>query len=188
MCEYSGKLVALLDGELESGEAIEVERHLCACAECRNQLRMYERLGNCIDAYCEAKLGASAPRGAAPLRPALLGAGAAAMVTIVALLVVVPRMRNAQPSPGVTRPMTVQTAVSETPRHSLAAVKKTHRRPVAAPAQIQETSRQPAEPDIQIAIPADAVLPPGAVPEGVTFVANMRIVADGSARQSFVWP
>ena len=36
-----------------------------------------------------------------------------------------------------------------------------------------------AEPAIQIAIPADAMFPPGAVPEGVTYIANVSLGGDG---------
>jgi hypothetical protein len=36
---------------------------------------------------------------------------------------------------------------------------------------------------IQIAIPADEMFPPGAVPEGMHFVADVTIAADGSAEQ-----
>ena len=39
-----------------------------------------------------------------------------------------------------------------------------------------------AEPAIQIAIPADAMFPPGAVPEGVTYIANVSLGPDGSVR------
>lgn len=47
---------------------------------------------------------------------------------------------------------------------------------------------QLAEPAIQITIPAEAVLPPGAAPEGVSFVAEVSIAADGSAHQIFLQP
>ena len=38
-----------------------------------------------------------------------------------------------------------------------------------------------ADPAIQIAIPADSMFPPGAVPEGVNFVASLSL-ADGSVQ------
>ena len=37
-----------------------------------------------------------------------------------------------------------------------------------------------AQPGIQIAIPADSMFPPGAVPEGVAYIANVSFAADGS--------
>jgi len=46
-----------------------------------------------------------------------------------------------------------------------------------------DTSWPPDEPAIQIAIPADAVFPPGAVPEGVNFIADINIAADGAVQQ-----
>jgi hypothetical protein len=45
-----------------------------------------------------------------------------------------------------------------------------------------------AEPAIQISIPAEAVLPPGAAPAGVSFVAEVSIAPDGSAHQIFLQP
>jgi len=44
------------------------------------------------------------------------------------------------------------------------------------------------EPSVQIAIAAAAMFPPGAVPEGVSFVADLSIGADGSARQVRLQP
>jgi hypothetical protein len=51
----------------------------------------------------------------------------------------------------------------------------------AAPGQQSYTS--PEETAIQIAIPADEMFPPGAVPEGMHFVADLTIAADGSAER-----
>ena len=122
----------------------------------------------------------------------LLGAGAAALVAITVVLLMIPRARPPadveQPATGVSQPASVRADVAEIPRAAPGPVRKIHRRPVAAPAQIREANWQQAEPAIEIAIPADAVLPPGAVPEGVAFVADVRIAVDGSARQTFVWP
>lgn len=44
------------------------------------------------------------------------------------------------------------------------------------------------EPAIQITIPADAVLPPGAAPEGASFIAEVSIAPDGSAQEVFLRP
>jgi len=41
----------------------------------------------------------------------------------------------------------------------------------------------PPEPSVQIAIPAEALLPPGAAPDGIGFIADMRILTDGSMQQ-----
>jgi len=41
---------------------------------------------------------------------------------------------------------------------------------------------------IQIAIPADEMFPPGAVPEGMQFAADLTIAADGSAKRLRLQP
>lgn len=44
------------------------------------------------------------------------------------------------------------------------------------------------EPSVQIAFPAAAMFPPGAVPEGINFVADLSIGADGSVQQVRLQP
>jgi hypothetical protein len=46
----------------------------------------------------------------------------------------------------------------------------------------------PAAPALEIAIPAEAMFPPGAVPEGVSFTADLTIGADGSAQRVRLLP
>jgi hypothetical protein len=36
---------------------------------------------------------------------------------------------------------------------------------------------------IEIAIPAEAMFPPGAMPNGINFIADVRIAPDGSVKQ-----
>jgi hypothetical protein len=59
MCDYSGKLVACMDGELPEREAAEVERHLEICAECRECLAAFQQVSGAFDAYCEATVCAA---------------------------------------------------------------------------------------------------------------------------------
>ena len=69
---------------------------------------------------------------------------------------------------------------------SIPSKRATHRPHIVAPvapAQVQNANWVPVEPAIQIAIPADAMFAPGAVPQGVSFVAELSIAADGSAQQ-----
>jgi anti-sigma factor RsiW len=186
MCEYSDKLVALLDGELQFEETLKTGQHLDHCAECRGRLRAYERLTDSVNAYCAAKLNSATTRRAKPWKPMALRVGAAAVVATMALFLAVPHMRNVRRPAGVVVEATPDVAIVKTTQILAAPVKKAYRRPV--PAQIRETNWFPQEPDIQIAIPADAVLPPGAVPEGVSFVADVKIPANGLARPVFVWP
>ena len=61
------------------------------------------------------------------------------------------------------------------------------RHPLAATVQAPAQNPQPAYenwmaagPAIQISIPGDAMFPPGAVPEGISFVAELSVAADGS--------
>jgi hypothetical protein len=54
--------------------------------------------------------------------------------------------------------------------------------------QNQNAYLQPDEPMIRIAIPADEMFPPGAVPEGIHFVADLTIAADGSAERLLLRP
>jgi len=46
----------------------------------------------------------------------------------------------------------------------------------------------PAQPAVEVAIPADSMFPPGAVPEGINFIADVNFAPDGSARQMRLRP
>jgi hypothetical protein len=193
MCEFSGKLIAWLDRELPAEEAAEVERHLENCAECRVDVESYQRVSSEIDEYCVAAFASSAHRAASRWTPVVLGAGAAA--ALLALFLAMPRTRFAPPvfhapqaavaaSPVVN---TTAAPVSVRPVHTIhrrrAATPVSVREGTAAPVQNQNAYLLPDEPMIQIAIPADEMFPPGAVPEGMHFVADLTIAADGSAER-----
>jgi hypothetical protein len=70
-------------------------------------------------------------------------------------------------------------------RHSAAAEPEPKKSPVvvqaAPPVRDEVTDILAEEPVIRIAIPADEMFPPGAVPEGIRFAADLTIAADGSA-------
>ncbi len=190
MCDFSGKLIAWLDRELPAEEAADVERHLEDCSGCRASVDAYKKVSGEFDAYCDAAMASSARRGAPRWAPVAVAAGAAALV---ALFVVMPRTRTKTPEF-----LPPQAALEASPRVVAAAVpapanaiQRIHRRAHAVPAPITNTNAAPAqnqnaylppnEPTIQIAIPADEIYPPGAVPEGMHFVADVTIAADGSA-------
>ena len=217
MCEFSGKLIAWLDSELAVDEALEVELHLGACAECRRELRTYERLTTALDAYCDAAMESSAPRNEPSWKPAALGAGIVA--SVLALLLASPHGRKTQPPAGATfasaaapmsriiaetAPTLLNSVVPGSPGRvrsgfrtpeDLSAIGTNDKRDSSAKDTRRDDSTfdgratpaaagwQSAEPAIQITIPADAVLPPGAAPEGVSFVAEVSIAPDGSAHQ-----
>jgi anti-sigma factor RsiW len=182
--------VAWLDGEMPEGEAAEVQRHVQSCVECRSRVDAYERVSKGVNAYCDEAVTTKVHRGAVRWELVL----SAAAVVGIAFFMAFPRARVEQ----TLAPQTLtQQAVAAAPALSDAATvgsaarvletapaseKKIHRRPAAVPAPIQNTNWVAAEPGIQIAIPADAMFPPGAVPEGINFVAEVSIAPDGSAQ------
>jgi hypothetical protein len=182
MCDFSEKLIAWLDQELTANENAKVEQHVLSCAECRQNLDGYQRVSTALEAYCEVVFASKS-------RPRLPRWGpvvSAIVATAVALFLAYPHGRIDQPSvhisPTVTSAGATLEGGSENP------IKRVHRRRAGARKQIQNASWTEARPSIQIAIPAEAMFPPGAVPEGVNFVADMSISADGSAQQLRLQP
>jgi hypothetical protein len=51
-----------------------------------------------------------------------------------------------------------------------------------------ESDWSPSTPAIRIAIPINEIFPPGAVPDGVSFSADLTIAPDGSAQWLRLWP
>jgi anti-sigma factor RsiW len=191
MCEFSGKLIAWMDHELAVDETAEVERHLEACSECRGEVDRYIRVSSEFNAFCDESIATIGRHGVSRWVPVACAAGAVA--ALVALLLVWPRM-PAEP-PAFHLP---EAAVAAPPAliakvwpASVRPIQRIHRRQTAAPARIQNTNAahaqqenayiQSEEPVIQIAIPADEMFPPGTVPAGMHFVADLAIAADGSA-------
>ncbi|HSZ21467.1 MAG TPA: zf-HC2 domain-containing protein [Candidatus Acidoferrum sp.] len=199
MCEFSRKLIAWLDRELSVEDTAEVERHLAGCSECRSGVEAYKRVSGEFGEYCDATLASNARREAPRWAPVAIAAGAVA--ALVALFLAMPRARVEAPVPHSS-----QVAIAASPAAAAAAVpaairptmRRVHRRPAAAnvsirnrdtsPLQNQNSYFLPDEPMIQIAIPADEMFPPGAVPEGIHFVADLTIAADGSAERLSLRP
>jgi anti-sigma factor RsiW len=193
MCDYSGKLIAWLDHELPAEETAEVERHLEACSQCRSDVGAYKRVSNEFDAYCDETIALSERCGTHRWVAVTSAVGAAAV--LVALFLALPRTHVESPavhppqSAAVTSPDVATNVMSAaaSPSHSV------HQRHAVAPARMQKENSasaqnqnayfQPDEPMVQIAIPAEEMFPPGAVPEGMHFVADLTIAADGSAER-----
>jgi hypothetical protein len=179
MCDLSAKLIAWLDHELPEGEAADLERHLPVCRECQTCVNTYKKVGEALDAYCEAVVAAKMRHNQRSWVPALLGAAA---VTAAVLLsfpharVEPPQMHSSAAAPQPTIALESLPA-PVTPIE----IKRVPRRRASAPAQTRDVNWPSAEAAIQIAIPAEAILPPGAIPEGVNFLADVTIAADGSA-------
>jgi hypothetical protein len=189
MCDFSTKLIAWHDGELPDDEAAAIEQHVHVCSECRNRLGAYRKVSGMVNAYCDAAL-ASTTRGAvlANWAPVL---GAAASVAVLLILFASTRTERTVPrastvalpaTSAAAAPAAIEKAVhplvsQKVYKHSVAALTLTQ------DAQNANAARMPAEPAIQIAIPGEAIFPPGALPPGVDFVADVSIAADGSAQR-----
>ena len=183
MCDVQGKLIAWLDRELPTAEASEVERHIEQCGECQWWVATYGNVSETFDAYCDAVMVAKEPRRVSRWVPVLASSLVAASIMLLVLL-----RGRVEPAP-VLAP-TVATASAPVPAPSLAAVpgprKPTMRRHhMAQASRVEErfTQGQPMDTAIQIAIPAEAMFPPGAMPAGVNFIADLRIAPDGSVQQ-----
>jgi hypothetical protein len=191
MCDFPGKLIAWLDHELPEREAAEAGQHVQECEACRIQVHAYEQVGNAVNAYCDEALASTVPDGRIRWQLAL----SAAAVVGIALLLVFPRARVEQ---TMTRqPVAAAPAFHDATTNAPAAIafetppapetaqnpqKKVHRHRATPAAQNPARNWLSAEPAIQIAIPAEAMFPPGAVPEGINFVADLSIGPDGSAQ------
>jgi hypothetical protein len=189
MCDYSRKLIAWIDRELPEGESADLERHVAECAECREQLVSLERASRAFNAYCEATFAAATRR---KLPRSLPAAGAAAGIAAAAAIVAVfmlPRQHVALVPLAVPPAAEAPQTPLEQSQRQCASVRpgRSHnnRRVSATEASARASHERslssfPAELPIQIAIPADAMFPPGAVPPGMSFTAELTISADGS--------
>jgi anti-sigma factor RsiW len=193
MCDFSGKLIAWLDRELPAEEAAEVERHLHGCSECRSDVEAYKRVSSEFDAYCDEAIAPNARPGMPRWVPVVSAAGAVA--ALLALFFIWPRTPGKSPafrapdaavaaSPVIVAkglPAPVRPVQRVHRQHAVATVQSQNEN--SALAQNQNAYSLPDEPVIQIAIPADEMFPPGAVPEGMHFIADVTISADGSAER-----
>lgn len=179
MCDLSGKLVAWLDQELPEAEALDVHHHLSACPECRIRLEEYKKVTVALAAYSERLAGERESHLVPRWAPLI-----AAAVVMAVLLLAFSRAPIASPprlTPAIAAAPTVVAAARALP------IRKTGRPHALLPKRKQAANLSvrlsPEEPSIEIAIPAEAMFPPGALPEGLSFIAELRISADGAAQQ-----
>jgi anti-sigma factor RsiW len=186
MCDFSEKVIAWIDHELADHEAAEVEQHLKHCAECHKCFQAYKEVDKEFKAYCDAAL-----RGEERHRvPVWVPVVSVAAVAAALLFLFFPRANERR------RPVAVQAvsspAVVEAPRVAISnpihAVKTGQQRRGVAPAKNHSANWVPTVPTIEIAIPAEAMLAPGAIPAGVTLTAEVSLAADGSAQQLRLQP
>ena len=181
MCDAQRKLVAWLDGELSADEALAVERHVESCEGCRRQCAFLRNASNAFDTYCETVLAARTQRKVSHGIPVL---AAAALAAMVALFLFYPRT-HVVPS----RSVPIHPVVASEPAPVVApqvepSPRKTVHRRRPVPAVPQPAVRwQPAETAVDIAIPAEAIFAPGAMPAGMKLFAELSIAPDGSVRQ-----
>jgi negative regulator of sigma E activity len=216
MCDFSGKLIAWMDGELTDSEAARLEGHVKSCAECRSRLATYREVSGGFVAYCEvAATAQTAPRPQRGLlRWTFAAAGAAAAIALLLPLVARHGTKSTAPdrgnldtstsagrasAPAVTAAITA-TAVAGVPSRVAPLAERAARNPAHVHRAIREarlpanaielpvesipadSARSlPSAPVIEIAIPSDAIFPVGAVPDGVSFVAEVTLAADGTA-------
>ena len=176
MCDVQGKLIAWMDREIPSDEAISVELHVEDCEECRRRLAAYRTVSKNFQVYCAEVLAAKTRRAVPRWVPALLSVAVVLSVIFLAF-----RQKSVEPPPVVT-PVTV--VASAPVASSVPAPYKTLRKRHAASAvQKQPAAWQPPETAVQIAIPAETMFAPGAMPEGINFIAELSIAPDGSVKQ-----
>jgi putative zinc finger protein len=190
MCDYSGKLVAWLDRELGDDEMAELKRHIGVCNECQSRIETYRQVSATFDGYCDAVLLAKTRKRRLPRWvPVLTTAAAVAIAATLVFVLLRPRVEPPAIPPSVqvqAPPPTIVVEKAPAPAPGKVVV---HRpRATAASVPRQTANWQPAERAIQISIPAESMFPPGAVPEGVNFVADLSIAADGSAEQMRLRP
>jgi hypothetical protein len=177
MCEFENRLIAWMDRELEAADALAIEDHVRICMACSARADEYRAVSRSFADYC----GAIATRKSSlRLRWALWSTvGVAATAAMIMLLVRPP----VEPLP-FQRP-----ALPKAPAMAFRIV------PVNPPAPVEPIRSRPGrnnvevsppawnlEPSVQIAIPAEAVFAPGALPPGFSFAAELSIANDGSAR------
>jgi anti-sigma factor RsiW len=193
MCDFSGNLTAWLDHELPQQEAAVVERHLEGCSECRERVGAYERVRIEVDAFCNAVSSSNARPRVRRWAPVVAAAGAVA--ALVVLFLALPR-KHAEPPPFHSPQVAVEasrTALATTVAAPAKSIQRVDRRRAVAVMQSHDENPAPPqnqniyfpqdEPVIHIAIPAEEMFPPGAVPEGMHFAADLTIGADGSAER-----
>lgn len=179
-CDRSKQIVAWFDGELSNDDNVYLKQHVAACVECRTEMEACKKISAAVQAYCEASATSRTHR-TAPLR-ILPYFGAAAAAAGLALFLLQPHPRvlppAVQPAPAVPLVLVVPDAKPASPARS-SHIKPVSVRHSSGPARGLQPNSPPAASAIEIAIPADALFPPGAAPQGVAFVADLSIAPDG---------
>ncbi|HVP53692.1 MAG TPA: zf-HC2 domain-containing protein [Candidatus Eisenbacteria bacterium] len=182
MCDFRGPLIAWMDGELAETEAAAVERHVQGCTECRDRVASYEEAGSRFATYySQATQATPAANLSSQTMPRWLPWAAVAAAVVLIAMALLPRPAKQSPAvvPAVAVAPPPATEIDSNPARQVQPVARRHIAPRRKPRSTEWALAQPA---IQIAIPADAVFPPGAVPEGISYIANLSLASDGSVQ------
>jgi len=201
MCEFSEKLIAWLDQELPAEDAGNVGLHIDACVECRAQIELYRRLNEIIDSYCDRALTLEPKhRSSRRMQRRVFTATAAAVAAGVLLLVLLRADFSPAPAgapaiafkaPVVPPPTLQKTATAVVLRDKPRRINTRHPQSGSVSQTVSPNRNAdwfPNEAPVYVAIPADALFPPGAFPEGVGFVADVNLRPDGSAQRLRLQP
>lgn len=197
MCEHSKKLVAWIDQELDTGEIAAMERHCEVCSACRETAAKYRKTSRLLDAYCESALTAGLRRSRRHWVPALSLAAAVLLCVLTTLAVIRERTKQSpvaapagysKATPVLEQQVAGQVEKTVDAGHVDRPRPRVHRRHVASRPAFQATRWLPAQPTVEIAIPAESLLPPGALPEGLNFAADVSLAPDGTAEQMRLRP
>jgi hypothetical protein len=168
MCNFSGKLIAWIDRELTEAEAVDVEQHVRQSAECRRAAGSYQEISDAfLDAFLDGHVAATQGKPTrSPLRWVAVAGGLAAAILLASVL--------AQPRPETLpappqAPHAPAIAFEKTPARVVVA--RAHHAPAPKPIRPQWVV---VDPTVEVALPADALFPPGAVPPGFSFIADVR--------------
>jgi anti-sigma factor RsiW len=165
MCNYSGRLIAWIDGELPEEEALNVEWHVGQCGDCRRAVRSYREIsGAFLDCYVAAM---PVRHGARYMRWVGIASGVAAGILLAVMFANSHAEKLVAPVPAVDHAPAI--AFQKTPARMLAV----HAHHTNRPKPILE-HWVASEPTIEVALPADALFPPGAVPAGFTLITDIR--------------
>jgi len=174
MCDFSGRLVAWMDRELPDNEAADAERHLRDCSECRRRVDAYKQVSRAFIAHCDAVMDGTTRRRPRWVPVLASATSAAAVLFLVFQPASVKQIPVRPPVADASPAIMLETAPKP--------VKTVHRRRGIAPAKTPNANWAQPETAIQIAIPVEAMFPPGAVPEGITLIADVSMAADGSVK------
>src|SRR5260370_42519951 len=103
MCDFSGRLVAWMDRELRDNEAVDVERHVRDCSECRRRVDAYAEVSRAFVAYFNAAIGERTRRRLPRWGPGQLSSAAPAGVLLVFQTASLEQIRVPPPLPDAAR-------------------------------------------------------------------------------------